>query len=274
MSLGGQNCQFTCLGLACRVACFAWFSLLLFVGHSVNLSAASLTNSADVGIATTSGDCNDLYETSTATCSIGGASATAAVYTGTGGNVSVSSGSDSMTSANATLAYFVSVNGPSGTTVPVIVTGTSAMSSRGYSAYGLVETDSSGNGIAIELTAGFESTAAGCQQFLSGNPGGYCSLPGTFTIDTTLPSNAPIAVSLSTDISGANGSAMLDPIISIDPSFALASEFSVVPDAPGIFPGAPVSSTPEPMSGALLVVGLGGMTLGLQFRRSSLSSGA
>jgi len=191
-----------------------------------------------------------------AACSFNGATAVANVTNGTGGLASVSLGSN--TSAGAAVTeYYMYLQGPTNVQVPIIINGMASTSDNGadigvsYAAYYIYQDSSKG----LSYFGQYFASPSTCAILSSLN----CMSTGNFSLDTTLSSDTVFFVFFEAAAGGANASALIDPTIQIDPSFAQASQFSVVAN-PGVFAPAP-NTAPEPGGIGLMVAGLAAAAL-------------
>ena len=189
---------------------------------------------------------------SSAFCSSGDAVSNAVVTNSLGGMASVSLGATASAGAAIT-EYFVGIEGPAGINVPVIITGSANTQDNGdlygasYAAYYIYQGSSTGATFFARYFA--SSTACPYLTYV-----GYPCLPsGDFTLNTTITSGSVFFIALEAAAGGTNASATIDPLITIDPSFAQASEFTLVGN-PGVFPP-PAAAVPEPALFAFVVAG-------------------
>jgi PEP-CTERM motif len=176
--------------------------------------------------------------------------------------------------ASEQIIYSFGVTGPSGTLVPVnaIAEGSVTTTITTFqSAYGMVQLQMSGPGLSpindvISVVNGQLTQATG-----AGIPAGFD--PGLFSIGNTLwlqPNLSYTVVQNSLTGSGealdGDGSALawIDPYFYIDPTFSLASEYSVVVSA-GI---GNTPAVPEPSTWAMMILGFLGLGL-LAYRRKN-----
>jgi hypothetical protein len=175
-----------------------------------------------------------------------------------GGAATVSLGSDVTVGASATGTYFFTIQGPSSVTVPLIITGTTETRDNGTS--NLAASIILLIPVSGDVSAGsvnYFSSAYGCAVVDQQNPGATCNLSGSqFAIDASALSDSINALKFIAAASlGFNAFATVDPIVSIDPSFAGANEFTLVAN-PGVLPSPPPNSeAPEPSSLSLLAIG-------------------
>lgn len=180
-------------------------------------------------------------------CAAEGAASMAIVNNGLGGSASASVGATS-TTASAVSSYFVAIFGPANVSVPILISGTANAQDNGFGAglsfgfYFLYQGSSSG---ATLVTQAFGSPL-GCQVISA--QGFPCATSGPFTLNTTVTSDEILAVELEAVAVGENASVTLDPLITIDPTFPLANEFTVEANT-GVF-----SASPEPASWGLIML--------------------
>jgi hypothetical protein len=182
--------------------------------------------------------------TASASCVGGTASASSSLTNNLGGFAQISLGPSPTSSGYAQVDYYIAILGPAGVNVPIIINGTTATSDGGAG--------SLSDGVVFyslgQISEDF-SSAYVCQH--SNLP---CSLSGgSFTLNETLASQTVYLVDMVSSATAGNSgaSAMIDPLIQIDPSFALASEFTLVASS-GVF----APAAPEPSSLGLLTSGL------------------
>jgi hypothetical protein len=190
-----------------------------------------------------------------------------------GGDPSVSASSsaspgnllgESLANASASIVYgfeIININGGTATSVPIVVT---ASGGANVVAPGIAEPagvsaqaawgplEANGEGIVYAI-ASLGSAAVGSTTGLSAASFGG-SQPGTASVGTAYGIDMSVSVIAEAGLSLTDtGSAYVDPTITIDPSFAQASDYEIV-FAPG------VSAVPEPstiMSGFLLLLPFG-----------------
>ncbi len=179
--------------------------------------------------------CSSNAGTVYASCTYQGATATGLVNDGKGGYAAVQT-STTPKLALALDTYIFLLLGPSSSKVPVIISGTTN-TKNGGEAYSIYQ---SGNPLVD-------------QSFASSGP---------FTIRTSLTANNSFLVLISALAEGANSAASIDPMIAIDPSFALADRYKIVAD-PGIF-----APTPEPVSAGTVGSVLGCLLIYLNHRKA------
>jgi len=199
--------------------------------------------------------------TTYAACSSGGSTAVANVTNGTGGLASVSLGSNT-TAGAAVTEYYMYLQGPTNVQVPIIINGMASTADNGsdvgvsYAAYYIYQDSTKGFSYFGQYFAS-QNTCA----FLPSN----CMSTGSFSLNTTLTSDTVFFVFFEAAAGGTNASALIDPTIQVDPSFAQASQFSVVAN-PGVF--APVSNTvPEPGGVGLMLAGSAALLFAIRRRR-------
>jgi hypothetical protein len=196
-------------------------------------------------------------DANSASCAYNGATASAIVNNGTGGAASVSLGLNQLY-AGAAANYFLEILGPAGVPVPVIINGTATAVDNAdslgasFANYFVYQNSSAGTLLINE----WFGSPAGCPIIIA--QGFPCTQSGNFALSETLDSDTIFFVQLLTAAAGTNASSSLDPMITIDPSFPEASEFTVVASQ-GVY-----AASPEPVSLALFALGL---MAGLLFRR-------
>jgi hypothetical protein len=148
----------------------------------------------------------------------------------------------------------VVVGPPSATPIPIFVQGSAEVSSgadgraEAYFAYqaGLtIDLVSSSAGLSLTINGLPTPVADGLYNFNMSVP----SYPGT-PYDVTMEVNSGV-------LNAGSASAFLDPYFYIDPTFAFASEYSVIVSA-GIG-NTPPGSVPEPSTWAMLLIGFAGL---------------
>ncbi len=206
---------------------------------------------ASVAVSDLSGNVCSQGNQSSATCSLGGATATAIVDNGQGGYAKASVGG-TFAGAAAVTGYFFGLQGPSNVNVPILINGFASTQDdasyygASYASYYIY----SGSSTGADLYGRYFASANACA-YLTG-AGVPCMQTGQFSLGTSVASNSVFYVFFEAAAGGTNASALIDPIITIDPSFAQASQFTLVA-SPGVFPTA-TPSIPEPASAGMLVI--------------------
>ena len=160
-------------------------------------------------------------------CGGAGASATADAANGGGGMALFTVGGDSNVTGSSDAFYYIEVDGPPGNLVPIDIAGS-------------VDIQNAGVDAAFLLTTYDDRITLVDKVFKPGDS-------GPFLFQVTIAANAPFAVSLGAGGSGGFfGSALIDPKITIDPSYPLASEYTLA-SSPGVF-GPASGAVPEPAS--------------------------
>jgi len=198
---------------------------------------------------------------SSATCNSAGTTATAVVTNGQGGMASVFLGS-SYVGASATVEYSFGIEGQVTQSIPIIISGHTSTQdgqapfSFGYADYEIFQGSAAGENY-VEEYFGSPNACA----FYSAQLGVSCLPTGNFSISASITSNSVFVVSLAAGADGMNEFSMIDPTITIDPSFADASEFTLVSN-PGVFtPTTPITA-PEPTPAGLLALSLAALAFG------------
>lgn len=186
-----------------------------------------------------------------ASCSFSGAMSRAVPENSNGGIASVSLGSTA-TAGYALTAYWFGLEGPANVNVPIIVSGSASTHDNqnalgaSYAAYYIYANSTRG----FTYLGDFFASPTACGYI---NSAGYpCHSSGNFSLNTSVQSDIAFYIWLAAYAGGTNASASIDPLITIDPSFPLANEFTVVSNA-DVFPPQP-ASTPEPTTFALIGV--------------------
>jgi hypothetical protein len=148
--------------------------------------------------------------------------------------------------ASAGIDYYVEANGPSGTMVPIILSG-------GF----FFETEGGG----LALNGGFAQLADQSFNYSQCVQGANGACP--FSLETDILSGTPTHIGLVAEVIGgpptqngapdATDSLKLDPIVTIDHSFASANQFTLV-FSPGV--GNQATDAPEPRSLILTAAGI------------------
>ncbi len=222
---------------------------------------------AGVELGNTAGQVCSQYGVSSASCSVSGSTATAVVANGQGGMASVSLGS-SATYGAAVTEYYFGLLGPTTESVPIIVNGyastqdSGALNSFSYGAYYIYQ----GSATGVSYVGDYFASPSACAYFTEVNI--TCMSTGNFTLKTSVTSNSVFLVLFEAAAAGTNASALVDPTITIDPSFADASEFTLEAN-PGVFtPPSTPTATPEPASAGLLLFALGAIGAGVRKARA------
>jgi hypothetical protein len=226
---------------------------------------------AGVELGNLTGQVCSQYGVSSASCSASGSTATAVVANGQGGMASVSLGS-SATYGAAVTEYYFGLLGPTTESVPIIVNGYASTQDSGtldsfsYGAYYIYQGSTSG----VTYVGDYFASPSACAYFTEVNI--TCLSTGNFTLNTTVTSNSVFFVFFEAAADGTNASALVDPTITIDPSFADASEFTLEAN-PGVFtPPASPAAAPEPASAGLLAFALSAIAAGVRRARGRKAS--
>ncbi len=222
-------------------------------GTTIVLASASFeANSGPYTAFSTSAPVSESYSVPGSPYYLSGGAATTAYpnpgATAYGGGYGLFGGGNSMTTFQFAVVENPGFTGPPGMLVPVDV---NAM----LLASGLGPTYTAKANISVSGASGNDLVASVCNVQAYGTPLYTC--PGNGNISTTLLEvpNTPITVGLGALAGSNNGSATAsaDPSFFIDPSFALAQDYSIIL-SPGIGNPAPV---PEPGEWALMLSGIG-----------------
>ncbi len=236
------------MGEITRFGALTAFAILCSAISSADSIAFSTTQAyAAVGSSQTGATLCLNRTISRASCSALGASGAAVVTNGSGGMATALAGKNGATlTVSSGVIYYFEVEGPSSVSVPMLINGTTtAIGGASHDEYEINSTST----ILLEVFA----NPSLCAFYIS--QGTSCDPTGAFTLKTTIASDTIYGVIPSAVVTGTNASASIDPVIRIDPSFSLASEFTLVAN-PGVF-----TTTPEPSSLWLVALALLGACL-------------
>lgn len=221
------------------------------------------------------------FTVGTNTLSIGGMSATAIANFLPSPNETAVASVTGVGSASAfeIIQYYFEATGPSGVSVPIILTASG----------GVTTPLASANTAELQLippTGGVQLLVSACAP--APPPGNFCAANGltpqpSFSVAApeTITSNAVYSITMDLQIDantfvipggGADSqSGFIDPVVTIDPSFPLAGEFTLE-FSPGVgnTPGAPI---PEPAAWQILLAEFGGVLTASRMRRPVLRRG-
>ena len=159
------------------------------------------------------------------------------------------------TSGTAQFGYLITLDGPVGVNVPIIVNGATATATSNpptdlnNASYHINQGTNNIGPIVINQFFGGASLCASIS-----TQGLDCASTGPFTLTASLMSGPLYYVHASaTVVTGPNSSASIDPLITIDPAFPQADQFTLV-SSPGVFTTA--TAVPEPTSALLVAAGL------------------
>jgi hypothetical protein len=190
----------------------------------------------------------------TAVCSADGANAKVKLTNGDGGFTQATAGTNSLIGAVANGVYLFTILGPTATEIPLIIKGSTETSDNGSSSVGATQVaiDSVDDGtLGVTSFAETFSSSYGCTQSLKFLANVPCTeLQGDFALHTTVLAEtySELAAGVTTidglsftaaALGGNDASALIDPIVEIDPNFPGANQFQLIA-SPGVL------STPEP----------------------------
>jgi hypothetical protein len=171
------------------------------------------------------------------------------------------------------LQYYFEASGPTGVDVPLILTASGAVSQSTVSTgnQAILVADIYGGPQIYYIEACTNSFAVSCDGYLSS-----FSVEAALTVasDTTVSIALTLAVAANTGVGGRLTDSQygyIDPIITIDPTFALANEFTLE-FSPGV--GNLEAGVPEPSTSAMLLGGFGGLGYLALRRRLTVTAAA
>jgi hypothetical protein len=161
----------------------------------------------------------------------------------------------------AAVQYYFDINGPSSVAVPLLIRGGGSLSASGDGdasvSYSFFQGDSGGAVYTNECNTG--SLSPFCGSFTYSDQRSLLSGDGT-----TAGMIGSIQIRANFGASNGSASAMIDPMIVIDPTFADANLYTIT-FSDGVTNGGGQRSVPEPATWAMMIAGFG--LVGFALRR-------